>query len=468
MSGDAPQSSTKRLLNRLRSGGAWVIIGRTAGMATVLASFMFLARSTDKANFAAYVLASSIVSLFSMAAMFGLNTLICRYVSESFGVGDAARAAKAIQQVIKIAAVSIGLVAAVAYCVLRYFAADLFSMPVLAEYAGMLTAWIVLLAISQLIAEAFRGLHDLRMAGMLAGVSGGLVANLAFLVGMFIASFFMPITFRTIVIGSIASLMFACVASGAFLASVFARRQADPSSLVVEMDGEAEPKQLEPLTLFNVINEAVPVVLTQVCGFGMAQLDIWIVGMCLSDSDVAIYGVARRLSLLIAVPLTQLSLAISSSIAELHAQGDKPNLQRVVKATATVSAIASGLPTIFLIALAGTALGLIFDPSYAEGANTLRILLIGQIVFAFTGPCGPALMMTGHQRVSLWSLLGVLPLFALAPYAARLYGLEGVAVVFSIVLGLQNLIQWILVGRLLGISTQPCFSPGYLYRLIRA
>ena len=464
MSDDAHQSSTKRLLNRLRSGGAWVIIGRTVGMATVLGSFMFLARATDKANFAAYVLASSIVSLFSMAAMFGLNTLVCRFISESFGTGDAVRAGKAVRYVATISAVSISVVAAVAWFALRYFAAEIFSMPVLSEYAGLITVWIVLLAISQLIAEAFRGLHDLRMAGMLAGVSGGLVASLFFLIGMFVASFFMTITFGTIVVGSVAALLLACLGSAAYFASVFASQRANPP----EPETEGEQQELEPLTLFSVVNEAVPVVLTQVCGYGMSQLDIWIVGMCLSDSDVAIYGVARRLSLLIAVPLTQLSLAISSSIAELHAQGDKPNLQRVVKATATVSAIASGLPTIVLIAFAGVALGMIFEPSYAEGANTLRILLIGQIIFAFTGPCGPALMMTGHQRVSLWSLLGVLPLFALAPYAARHFGLEGIAVVFSVVLGLQNLIQWILVGRLLGISTQPCFSPGYLYRLIRA
>ena len=66
------------LVARLRQGGAWTVGGRTIGMAMVLAQLIVLARTVPTADFKAYVLASTIVVCFSMAAMFGINTLICR------------------------------------------------------------------------------------------------------------------------------------------------------------------------------------------------------------------------------------------------------------------------------------------------------------------------------------------------------------------------------------------------------
>lgn len=452
-------SVQRRLLNRLRSGGVWVVAGRTAGMASVLVSLMFLTRAIGPGDFAAYVLAGSIVSLFSMAAMFGLNTLVCRYISESFAVGDAGRAKHATKCVVQLGLLTVATTGLIAWLALRLCGSTFFNLPALEEHAALIAIWVMLLAISQLIAEAFRGLHDLRMAGILAGVSGGLLSNVFFLVGVIATSFVADVNFTVIVIASIASLLLSTtIAAALFVRRLFAQEHDNPDT----------DHNLPVPSILGVVAETWPVVLTQVCGFGMSQMDIWVVGACCTENDLAVYGIARKLSLLVAVPLTQLSHAISSSIAELHARADKSNLQRVVRAAATVSAVGAGLPTVALMLFPGFTMGAIFGGSYVVGANTLQILLMGQVVFALTGPCGPALMMTGHQRMSLWSLLSVLPLFAVAPSAARMFGLEGVAAVFTVALTLQNLIQSVLVARLLGISTQPCFSIGYVRRLVRA
>ena len=47
----------------------------------------------------------------------------------------------------------------------------------------------------------------------------------------------------------------------------------------------------------------------------------------------------------------------------------------------------------------------VFGSEFAAGATALQFFCLGQLVYALTGPCGPALLMTGHQRVVLVTML---------------------------------------------------------------
>jgi O-antigen/teichoic acid export membrane protein len=225
---------------------------------------------------------------------------------------------------------------------------------------------------------------------------------------------------------------------------------------------------LPKLSLRTVAYEALPVMLVQLFSFGLAQLDIWIVGACCSSAELAVYGVARRMSLLVAIPLTQISLIVSSSISELYARGDRAQLQRIVKGAATISVLATLVPVVAMSVLAAPLLELVFGAGFRGGAELLRILLLGQLVFALTGPCGVTLMMTGHQRASLWSLLAAVPVYVFAPWAVTTYGPAAVAIIFALSTSVQNVVQWMAARIVLGIETQPCFSSPYIVQLSRA
>ena len=165
------------LRRRLQRGGAWIVGGRTTGMAVVLGSYVYLAHVLPTEGIAAYVLVSSMVVFFSVAAMFGLNTLACRFVSESLGVGDAARAGTASHLLVRLGTVSIASAGFVGWLAARFLGEGMFGMPELKQSAGLIALWIMLLATSQILAETFRGLHDLRMASLLGGVSGGFASS---------------------------------------------------------------------------------------------------------------------------------------------------------------------------------------------------------------------------------------------------------------------------------------------------
>ena len=271
------------------------------------------------------------------------------------------------------------------------------------------------------------------------------------------ASCFVPLGFSDVVLIAVAALLIPTGVAAIYLHRIWPRHP---------LPTKNANRELPPLTVKSVVYEAFPVMLVQLFSFGLGQMDIWIVGACCSDADLAIYGIVRRVSLLVAIPLTQLSLVVGSSIAELYARGDRHGLQRMLQGAATVAIIVTFIPVVALVVAPEPILEFVFGSAFRSGANPLRILLLGQMAYAMTGPCGPALMMTGHQRVSLCSLAASMPVFLVAPWAATHFGLSAVAVVFALAACIQNLMQWAVAWRLLGVATHPCLSPRYVLSLL--
>jgi O-antigen/teichoic acid export membrane protein len=445
----SPALAAHPLAARLRRGGPWIVGGRTLGMAMVLAIHVFLARTLTMSDFASLVLATTIAVCFSMAAMFGVNTLVCRYLAESLAVNDPARARKAVRLAARVAAVGIAGAGFAGWLGVTHWADALFRTPQLSRSAGLIALWIMLLAVSQILAEVFRGLHQLRMAGLLAGVSGGLVCNAVFFVALIVASMVTTLDFRGVILLATVSLLVPIFVAVVLLPRTWALQTSA---------GGCADHDLPPLTTLSVAREALPIMLVQMLSFAVAQLDIWIVGICCTHTDLAVYAVARRLSLLVAIPLTQVGLAVASTISELYAQGDRRRLELVLRGGATVAFVAASILAVLLVVMPSTVLETIFGPEFRQAAQPLRILCLGQVIYAFTGLCGPALMMTGHQRISLWSLLVAAPVLLLAPGAAVRLGPEAVAAIAALVMAIQNLFQWAAVRILLAVKTHPFFS----------
>ena len=445
------------LVRRLRQGGLWTFSGRTTGMAMVMATHIVLARIMPTAEFATFVLASSFVVFFSKTAMFGLNTLVCRYIAEGFGVKDPERSRQALRWTVRIGAVTIASAGLGSWWLIRLLGDGLFHLPGLRESAGLIALWIMLLAMSQILAEIFRGLHDLGMASILGGVSGGLASSTLFLFGIMLTSLLVPVGFAEVALVAAASLVLPSIYAVTLLWRRWPRDACTP----------ARPNHgLGPLTLASVMRETFPIMLVQVLGFGLAQLDIWIVGACCSDVELACYGVARRLAFLVAIPLTQVNLVVASSISELYAQGEHGKLELVVRGGATVSAILTSAIFIVLVSFPTAILDLTFGPTFCLAVAPLLILCWGQLIFALAGPCGLTLMMTGHQRLSLWSLIATASLFLFAPWASAKYGLEAVALISALAIGIHSVFQWVAVRVLLRIETHPCCSPTYVASIV--
>ena len=96
----------------------------------------------------------------------------------------------------------------------------------------------------------------------------------------------------------------------------------------------------------------------------------------------------------------------------------------------------------------------LFGEQYKQGANLLRILVIGQFINVITGSVGFLLNMTGFEKdmrniVFLSGAIALLLNFILIP----IYGVTGAAIATSIAIALQSLFAVYMVRRRLGFNT---------------
>lgn len=125
-----------------------------------------------------------------------------------------------------------------------------------------------------------------------------------------------------------------------------------------------------------------------------------------------IYALAFNLAFVVALPRTAVNAWFAPTISALYALNDHAALQRLVSRTAgwtLIGAIGLAVP---LGILAGPLLGW-FGRDFAGGLETIRILLVGQVVAASAGSQMFVLTMTGHERAGALILVFVAMLNAL-------------------------------------------------------
>jgi O-antigen/teichoic acid export membrane protein len=194
--------------------------------------------------------------------------------------------------------------------------------------------------------------------------------------------------------------------------------------------------------------------LTQSLSYITGQADIWIAGANVPHEDVALYGAARRLMLLIGMPMQLVNLTVIASIAELRARGHLQELQRILRSAATLAAIPALLVWLPIVIFPGQLATLIFGPYYADCAATLRILSIGQLVFVSVGAAELTLMMSGHHLKALSvNIFTSIALFISGITLSQQWGIQGLAIAWSAIVSIQCLSFWLFARRSVGVWT---------------
>jgi O-antigen/teichoic acid export membrane protein len=204
---------------------------------------------------------------------------------------------------------------------------------------------------------------------------------------------------------------------------------------------------------------AWPLLITNVVLLAVTQADLWIMGAFRSQHEVAVYGAAARVVLLVAIPLQIANAVVPPLIAEMYAQGRTQALERVLRATATLAGIPAFLVLAVFVVLGEPVLGVVYGGYYSEGAAVLALLSLGQLVNVWVGSCGMTLGMTGRQS----TLMVITVVWATITVAVGLgvvdrYGATGVAAAAAAGLALQNLSTWLVTRYATGMWTHARLS----------
>ena len=456
--------ANRSIYQRIVRGGIWVFVLRISGMLLGLLTHSILSKHVmEPDQFGLFVIALSIITFTCIVGRFGLDRALVRFLSQRLGKTDAAGIRKSLAGAFKIGIVASFTVTIGCYVFLKVAGNRIWELPDNWRFCLILCVCLFLMTVMQIMAEAFRGLHDLRYASLFDARFSGPIVNLVFLSLLLGPGRLFETLEQILLLFAIALAVVFPIALVLLVRTVSAslaqlERQQKQASLEPGMSdangGAANQTGDDVVSTLGMMTVCLPIMISQVLAFGSSQADVWIAGANAAPDQVALFGAARRIMLTMVVPLGLVNLAVISSIGELYASDRIMELQNVLRKSATIAAIPAMGLLVILILLPGSILEFISGPFYRDASWVLIILSIGQLFSVLAGSCSHALTMTGNERYVLaTNLLAAVFLIGGGPYAVREYGIEGLAVVSTGVLALMNILQWILVRRLLGVWT---------------
>jgi O-antigen/teichoic acid export membrane protein len=441
--GNATPASPPSLRRRLVKGSAWVLIGRVISIVLGVGINALLARLLTPTEFGAYFTTFTMVIVGAVIAQLGLDRAVVKVAAAAIGLGEAGRAREAIRRCLTIGAVTAVVAGlALSFVVGPLLAEHVFHSAVVDTAMPLAGGWLIATALQSLMVETFRGLQDFGRATLYDALLVDILV--ATTLGIIFTSGSIAIDIR----GAVA------VTGGVtFLVLVLGGRHLRREIKAVSGEGSLQHREI-----FDI---AWPSLVTNVAIYFLGSgVDLLVLGAFRPQSDVALYGSATRLVTLVATPLWIIRGVMPPIVAELHAKGQRRQLEDTLRAGASLAGLPSLAILMVFVLFGASVMEFIYSPFYRQGSSILVILSIGRLVAVWAGAAGITLMMTGHQRSMMVVTLATGALSVAAGIvAADRYGAVGVATATAAVAVLQNLLQVALARRFVGVWTFVQLSP---------
>ena len=200
------------------------------------------------------------------------------------------------------------------------------------------------------------------------------------------------------------------------------------------------------------LDYSVPLMFSQAGTVLYNRLDVFMVGFLLSSEIVGFYNIGFLVSSIVTLPLVGFNQIFTPIASRLFEADDYESLNSLYSTVTRWGFSASLLASLFAVMYAREILSL-FGPTVVRGAPVLQLFAIGQLLNAAVGPSNNLLMMTDHERLSFinhW-IFGISNV-ALDFVFIHEFGFIGAALATASVLGLLNVVRWLELWYLEGLS----------------
>lgn len=435
---------------RMFKGIAWATSAKFLGMGAALAVNALLARMLSTEAMGSYFLFVSVVSFAALLARMGIQQTVVRLVAESVADGLPGRARKALGYVYRIVAVgSVVVGCAVYFGGGHWVSVTLFHDPRMAALSGLMALWIVIFAFTTPVAETFRGLHDFRTTTYLQLVLPPVLLAIPLGLLRFLHA---PVDLELAVRLSVGAALVSLALGTAMLARRMRR-----------VRGEGG------IRFGEVLRISGPIFVMNMANFALANFSLWVAGMMLAASDVALFGAAIKLMYLVAIPLGLVGAVVQPFIAQLYGSGEKARLQRLLRGGATLAGLPAVCVLLVFVLFGKFVLGTMYGAPYAAASLCLVILALGELVNVWTGSCGHLLVITGHQRQAMQQALVWGAITAVGSFVgAYLGGMVGLAIAVSVGISMTNLTKLWLARKYTGLSSHAVLDPRAIRDAVRS
>jgi O-antigen/teichoic acid export membrane protein len=410
-------------------GAARGAAGAMAASVLALAFQAIVRHIVDIDTMGLFTVATTVVVLAQLPALFGLEAGAVRYVSLSAAEGDE-RGARGSAQ----AALLAGLVLSTAGAVALYFLAPeicaRFHKPEATHLLQLASLALPLLCTSRVCAACVLGFG-------LTGRSSTITAaqNVTRLL----------VTVPLVLLLADVTALGVGFAIAGLAGTVFA----------IWLLRSVAPRILEPArdrwALRSMIGFSWPQTLSQSLYLATLWTDTLVLAHYGTAHQVGIYGLVVALL----APVSQLTVSVSQAftprIAGTHARGDSAGLAAMLQRVSYWN-LAVALPILASMAVLREPLLSLFGKGYEAGATPLVLLVIGQLVLNAAGPLTAVINLSGHPRVTLFDNALVFGAnLVLCVILVPRYGMAGAATSTLIALCSVTLLQVGQVARLFRI-----------------
>ena len=423
----------------------WVLFGRVAALSGGLAAQVTLARLLTPEDLGRFFVWSSVVGAVSALASFGIGPVAMRHIAMHQHSGEGSHAHGFARGTVRL-----GALCGLGSSGLLFVAGAVFTPSLLLP--ALAAGWTALLAVKSVLADVLRGFRDIRAATIITDILGGWLGLLGLLA---LAALLPPLTVANAVVGLSLGLM----AAAAFGLSALRQHLAPLPT----------PAAAPPVQWWWRQSSSVWMNTGLWLAFG--QMDLWILSLFRSPAEVAVYGLASRLSVVLNQPELVSRAVLMPRIAPIHAEGKRDSLQRMVRSAAAASGAVALLGTLALALGGDRALSAIFGPTYRASLPLALILAGGQVAGSAAGLGATTLLMTGHQSLVVrGSMAGFSCTLLLLLVLVPIHGATGAATATALGMVFQNLLMLGLAKRSLGIWTAASVRPAEwrtVWRLLR-
>lgn len=199
----------------------------------------------------------------------------------------------------------------------------------------------------------------------------------------------------------------------------------------------------------ELVNFSLPLLLVNFVNLFLYRTDMLMLGYFKTVSDVGIYSVAFRISLIILFPLNAFRPIFGPMISEFFGRNEVRKAEELFK-MATKWSLSLTMPVFLFIVLYPRHVLSIFGPHFVVGTSVTVILGLVQFINCSVGPTGGMITMSGHPKINMMNSIMLLCCNIVLNYLLiPRYGLLGAATATGISIVAVNMIRIVEVYSLL-------------------
>ncbi len=412
-------------LTTVVKGAGLSFSGTLVGKALLLLFTLIIARNLGSQSVGLYFLALAIIKIAVVPSLAGLDSGIIRYVSLFSGEDKVTQIKGVIFSSFLIAGPLSILMTISLFLSSHTLAVNVFNKPHLEGVLKLFAVSIPFLVCSQLFFSVFLGLKFMRYRTYTKDLLDGILRTVLAIIAIYLGFHLFGVIVATIV-----------TAIGVTLAAFYYTSRSVPL-LNKSVKFSLEFKEL--------LRFSFPQLFSNALFLGILYTDILMLGIYLPASEIGIYSLAVKISVVGALFLESFSAIFAPFISDLYNRKETEMLSKLFKAV-TKWIFTLSFPISLFLMLAAKPILQSIGPEFVAGSMALIVLTLGQIINATAGPSELMIVMSGRP---IYKLIGNTIVFALNIFLNIIlipkYGILGAAISSATAISLLNIGELLIV-----------------------